>query len=31
MCFKCREPLSLDQQQSPDYVVGEYCPYCISK
>ena len=31
MCFKCREPLSQDQQQSPDYIVGEHCPYCISK
>jgi|TARA_B100001564_G_scaffold299066_1_gene265376 UPF0176 protein len=31
MCFKCREPLSQDQQQSADYIVGEHCPYCISK
>ena len=31
MCFNCREPLSQDQQQSADYIVGEHCPYCISK
>lgn len=31
MCFKCREPLSQDQQQSADYIVGEHCPYCVSK
>ena len=31
MCFKCREPLSLDQQQSVDYIIGEYCPYCVKK
>ena len=31
MCFKCREPLSLDQQQSNDYVIGEHCPYCVKK
>ncbi len=31
MCFKCREPLSPDQQQSDDYIVGEHCPYCITK
>ena len=33
MCFKCREPLSLEEQKSENYVIGEYCPYCaeISK
>ena len=33
MCFKCREPLSLEEQKSENYVIGEHCPYCaeISK
>ncbi len=33
MCFKCREPLSLEEQKTENYVIGEYCPYCaeISK
>ena len=30
MCFKCREPLSLDEQNSEYYVIGEHCPYCSS-
>ena len=29
MCFKCREPLSADEQKSEQYVIGQYCPYCI--
>jgi UPF0176 protein len=28
MCFKCREPLSIDEQNSDHYVIGEHCPYC---
>ena len=28
MCFKCREPLSVDEQKSESYVIGEHCPYC---
>lgn len=28
MCFKCREPLSLEEQKSENYVIGEHCPYC---
>ena len=28
MCFKCREPLSADEQESEQYVIGQYCPYC---
>ena len=28
MCFKCREPLSLEEQKSEKYVIGEHCPYC---
>lgn len=28
MCFKCREPLSVEEQDSGQYVIGEQCPYC---
>ena len=28
-CFACREPISVEEQNSPEYVVGESCPYCI--
>ena len=28
MCFKCREPLSTEEQVSEKYVIGEHCPYC---
>ena len=30
MCFKCREPLSVDEQNSDHYVIGEHCPYCAT-
>ncbi len=30
MCFTCREPLLTHEQQSEDYVIGQFCPYCIS-
>ena len=30
-CFACREPLSTEEQASPDYVVGVSCPYCIDR
>ncbi|MBT4069659.1 MAG: sulfurtransferase [Euryarchaeota archaeon] len=30
-CFACREPISQEEQKSPEYVVGESCPYCINK
>lgn len=30
-CFACREPISQEEQNSPEYVVGESCPYCIGK
>ena len=29
MCFKCREPLSIEEQQSKHYAIGEHCPYCF--
>jgi predicted sulfurtransferase len=28
-CFACREPLTVEEQQSPSYVVEVSCPYCI--
>ena len=30
MCFKCREPLTVQEQESEEYVVGEFCPYCVT-
>tara|TARA_B100000925_G_scaffold291003_1_gene277646 strand:- start:1198 stop:2058 length:861 start_codon:yes stop_codon:yes gene_type:complete len=31
LCFKCRNPLSVEEQKSEDYVIEQYCPYCIDK
>ena len=31
MCFACQELLSLADQQSPEYIIGEQCPYCCVK
>ena len=31
LCFECRNPLSLEEQKSEDYVIEQYCPYCIHK
>ena len=31
VCFACREPLSSEEQTSPDYVIGVSCPYCIDR
>ena len=28
MCFKCREPLSAEEQESEQYVIAQHCPYC---
>lgn len=28
-CFACRQPVSIDEQQSPDYVIEVSCPHCI--
>lgn len=30
VCFACREPLTLEEQKSEHYVIGESCPHCIS-
>ena len=31
VCFACREPLSVEEQASPDYEIGVSCPYCIDR
>ena len=31
LCFECRNPLSVEEQKSEDYVIEQYCPYCIDK
>ncbi|MGB0515347.1 MAG: rhodanese-related sulfurtransferase [Poseidonia sp.] len=31
VCFACREPLSSEEQTSPDYAIGVSCPYCIDR
>ena len=31
ICFACRQPLSVEEQASQDYVVGDSCPYCIGQ
>lgn len=31
MCFACQELLSLEDQKSPDYIIGVQCPYCCEK
>ncbi|MDP6195007.1 MAG: rhodanese-like domain-containing protein [Candidatus Poseidonia sp.] len=31
VCYACREPLSKEEQTSPDYVIGVSCPYCIDR
>ncbi|AOX99406.1 rhodanese-related sulfurtransferase [Jeongeupia sp. USM3] len=28
LCHACREPVSVDERQSPDYVEGISCPHC---
>lgn len=28
-CFACRQPLTVEEQQSPAYVVEVSCPYCV--
>ena len=30
MCFKCREPLSAEEQESEQYVINQHCPYCYT-
>lgn len=28
VCFACRQPLSVEEQRSVHYVIGQSCPYC---
>jgi predicted sulfurtransferase len=28
-CFACRQPLTIEEQHSPDYVIEVSCPHCI--
>ena len=28
-CFACRQPLTVEEQESPDYVIEVSCPHCI--
>ena len=29
VCFACREPLTVEEQKSEHYIIGESCPHCI--
>ena len=29
-CYICREPLSAEEKESPDFKINEYCPYCVN-
>tara|TARA_B100001123_G_scaffold434643_1_gene561558 strand:+ start:1220 stop:2038 length:819 start_codon:yes stop_codon:yes gene_type:complete len=31
MCFSCREPLTIQEVNSENYKLDEYCPYCKQK
>ena len=31
MCFSCREPLTIQEANSENYKLDEYCPYCKQK
>ena len=28
-CFACRQPVTVEEQQSPEYVIEVSCPHCI--
>ncbi len=30
-CFECRNPLTPEEQKSPDYQIGKHCPYCVQR
>ena len=30
-CYKCRQPLSIIEQESEEYILNVSCPYCISR
>lgn len=29
VCYACREPLTVEEQQGEGYRLGEYCPHCL--
>ena len=31
LCFECRNPLSIEEQDSDEYLIEVHCPYCIEK
>lgn len=31
MCFRCRQPLTPEEQKKPEYVLNVSCPYCIDR
>lgn len=31
LCYGCLNPLTLTEQQSPDYDIGVSCPYCVNQ
>ena len=31
VCFACRTPLTVEEQDQASYVVGQSCPYCVDK
>ena len=31
LCFACQSTLTVQEQQAPDYVPGESCPYCVRR
>jgi len=31
LCFECRNPLSIEEQDSEEYQIEVHCPYCIEK
>jgi len=31
VCFACRTPLTVEEQDHTSYVVGQSCPYCVDK
>lgn len=31
LCFRCRNPLTVEEMQSPDYVIDVSCPHCVGR
>ncbi len=30
-CYRCQQPVTLQEQESEDYVIGVSCPHCVQK